>query len=68
MNEKRHAMVGWVVTQLGVWMARRAIKRKKQAISENRAKIGAAGAIALVLIGGVAVAKLAGNGNGNGDD
>jgi hypothetical protein len=63
MNEKRHALVGWIVTQIGVRMARRAIAQKKQTITDNRAKIGAAGVIALVLIGGVVAAKV-----GSGDD
>jgi hypothetical protein len=63
MNKTRHAVVGWAMTQIGVWMARRAIKQRKQQIADNKAKIGAAGAIALVLIGGVAVAKLSGNGD-----
>jgi hypothetical protein len=58
MNEKRHALVGWIVTQIGVRMARRAIARKKRTITENKTKIGAAGFIALVLIGGVVAAKV----------
>jgi hypothetical protein len=61
VNEKRHALVGWVVTQIGVRMARRAIARKKQTITDNRGKIGAAGVVALVLIGGVVAAKASGD-------
>jgi hypothetical protein len=57
MNAKRHALVGWIITQIGVRMARRAIARKKQTITDNKAKIGAAGIIALVLVGGVVAAK-----------
>jgi hypothetical protein len=63
MNQKRHALVGWIMTQIGIRMARRAIARKKQTISDNKAKIGAAAAIALVLVGGVVAAKAA-----SGDD
>jgi hypothetical protein len=57
MNAKRHALVGWFITQIGIRMARRAIARKKRAITDNRAKIGAAGLVALVLVGGVVAAK-----------
>jgi hypothetical protein len=57
MNAKRHALVGWIITQIGVRMARRAIARKKRTITDNKAKIGAAGIIALVLVGGVVAAK-----------
>ncbi|HEY2601803.1 MAG TPA: hypothetical protein VGI67_09620 [Thermoleophilaceae bacterium] len=58
MTDKRHALVGWIVTQIGVRMARRAIHQKKQSLAENRTKIGAAGIVALVLIGGVVAAKV----------
>jgi hypothetical protein len=63
MNEKRHALVGWFVTQLGIWMARRAIAHRKKQLAENKAKIGAAGAVAAVLIGGIVAAKLSGDGD-----
>jgi hypothetical protein len=63
MNQKRHALVGWIVTQIGIRMARRAIAQKKRTITDNKTKIGAAGIVALVLIGGVVAAKA-----GAGDD
>jgi hypothetical protein len=56
MNSKGYTVLGWLVWQIGSRVA----KRK---IVQNRAKIGAAGAIALVLIGGVVAAKA-----GSGDD
>jgi hypothetical protein len=59
MTAKRHALFGWFITWMGTRMAKRKIKQKKRKIAENRAKIGAAGVIALVLIGGVVAAKVA---------
>ena len=56
MNTKGYTVLGWVVWQVGSRVA----KRK---IAQNKAKIGAAGAVALVLIGGVVAAKA-----GSGDD
>jgi hypothetical protein len=52
MNSKGYTVLGWLVWQIGSRVA----KRK---IAQNRAKLGAAGAIALVLVGGVVAAKLA---------
>jgi hypothetical protein len=54
MNSKGYTVLGWLVWQIGSRMA----KRK---IAQNRAKIGAAGVIALVLIGGVVAAKASGD-------
>jgi hypothetical protein len=51
MNSKGYTVLGWLVWQIGSRVA----KRK---IAQNRAKLGAAGAIALVLVGGVVAAKL----------
>ena len=48
MNQ--YTVLGWVVWQIGSRVA----KRK---IAQNRAKLGAAGVIALVLIAGIAAAK-----------
>jgi hypothetical protein len=56
MNSKGYTVLGWLVWQIGSRVA----KRK---IAQNKVKIGAAGAIALVLIGGVVAAKAA-----SGDD
>ena len=50
MNSKGYTVLGWLVWQIGSRVA----KRK---IVQNKAKIGAASAIALVLIGGVVAAK-----------
>ena len=55
--KKHHTVIGWFVTWMGTRMAKRKIKQKKQQLAENRAKIGAAGVIALVLLGGVVAAK-----------
>ena len=54
MNSKGYTVLGWLVWQIGSRVA----KRK---IVQNRTKIGAAGAIALVLIGGVVAAKASGD-------
>ena len=50
MSRKGYTVLGWVVWQI----ASRVAKKK---IAENRVKIGAAGVVALVLIGGVVAAK-----------
>jgi hypothetical protein len=56
MTSKGYTILGWVVWQLGSRLA-------KQKVAENRVKIGAAGVVALVLIGGVVAARA-----GSGDD
>jgi sulfite exporter TauE/SafE len=50
-----YTILGWIVWQIGSRVA----KRK---LAENRVKIGAAAAIALVLLGGLLAAR-AGNGD-----
>ena len=50
MGTKGYTVLGWVVWQI----ASRVAKRK---IAENRVKIGAAGVVALVLVGGVVAAR-----------
>jgi hypothetical protein len=50
MGLKGYTFLGWVVWQLGS----RIVKYK---VTQNKAKLGAVGAIALVLIGGVVAAK-----------
>jgi hypothetical protein len=50
MNSKGYTFIGWIVWQLG----RRLMARQ---IAQNRVKLGAAGLVALVLIGGVFAAK-----------
>ena len=50
MGHKGYTVLGWVVWQV----ASRVAKRK---MVQNRAKLGAVGVIALVLIGGVIAAK-----------
>jgi hypothetical protein len=50
MTSKAYTFLGWIVWQLGSRLA----KRK---IAENRVKLGAAGVVALVLVGGVLAAK-----------
>jgi hypothetical protein len=52
MSSKGYTVLGWLVWQIGSRVA----KRK---IAQNKVKIGAAGAIALVLVGGVVAAKSA---------
>ena len=50
MNSKGYTVLGWVVWQV----ASRVAKRK---INQNRTKIGAAAAVVLVLVLGVAAAR-----------
>ncbi len=50
MNAKGYTVLGWVVWQI----ASRVAKKK---MAQNRLKLGAAGVVVLVLLGGVAAAK-----------
>jgi hypothetical protein len=50
MSSRGYTVLGWIVWQI----ASRVAKRK---IAQNRVKIGAAGVVALVLVGGVIAAK-----------
>ncbi len=54
MSSKGYTVLGWVVWQV----ASRVAKRK---IAQNRVKIGAAGVVLLVLVGGVVAAKAGGD-------
>jgi hypothetical protein len=55
MSSKGYTFLGWIVWQLGSRLA-------KRQLAENRVKIGAAGVVALVLVGGVVAAR-AGSGD-----
>ena len=50
MSSRGYTVLGWIVWQVGSRVA----KRK---LAQNRAKVGAAGAIALVLVAGILVAR-----------
>jgi hypothetical protein len=50
VTTKGYTFLGWVVWQLGS----RLMKRQ---IADNRVKLGAAGAVVLVLVAGVAAAR-----------
>ena len=50
MTTRSYTVLGWIVWQV----ASRIAKRK---IAQNRVKLGAAGVVALVLIGGVLAAR-----------
>jgi hypothetical protein len=54
MTTRSYTLLGWLVWQIGSRVA----KRK---IAENRVKLGAAGVVTLVLIGGVIAAKATGD-------
>jgi hypothetical protein len=54
MTTKSYTVLGWIVWQLGSRLA-------KMKIAENRVKLGAAGVVTLVLIGGVIAAKASGD-------
>jgi hypothetical protein len=58
-----HTFVGWLLAQIGARVVKRKVAQKKQAITENKTKVGAAGVIALVLVGGLVATRLAGNGD-----
>ena len=53
MNTKGYTVIGWVVWQIGSRVA----KRK---MAQNKLKLGAAGVVAAVVVGGVIAAKGAG--------
>jgi hypothetical protein len=50
MTSKGYTILGWLV-----WQAGKIIATKK--VSDNRVKLGAAGLVGLVLVGGVFAAK-----------
>jgi hypothetical protein len=54
MTSKGYTVFGWVVWQLASRVA-------KQKIAQNRMKLGAAGVVLLVLVGGVAAARASGS-------
>jgi len=54
MTTKSYTVLGWIVWQIGSRVA-------KKKIAENRVKLGAAGVVMLVLIGGVIAAKATGD-------
>ena len=56
MSTKGYTLLGWIVWQL----ASRVAKRK---VAQNRVKIGAAGVVVLVLLGGIAAAKAGNSGD-----
>jgi hypothetical protein len=57
MIKLRHALLGWLFETVGKRVVKRKIAQKRQELVENRVRIGAAGLVALVLIGGVVAAK-----------
>jgi hypothetical protein len=56
MKARGYTVLGWLV-----WKLVSGFVRWK--VGQNKAKLGAAGAIALVLVGGVVAAKSASNGD-----
>ena len=54
MSSKGYTVLGWVVWQI----ASRVAKHK---VAQNRVKLGAAGVVTLVLIGGVLAARSGGD-------
>jgi hypothetical protein len=54
MTTRSYTVLGWIVWQIGSRVA-------KKKIAENRVKLGAAGVVTLVLIGGVIAAKATGS-------
>lgn len=54
MNSKSYSVLGWIVWQVGSRVA----KRK---MGNNRAKLGAAGIVALALVGGAIASRSGGD-------
>jgi hypothetical protein len=54
MTTKGSTVLGWAVWQLGSRLA-------KLWMAQNRVKLGAAGVVALVLVGGILAAKTSGS-------
>ena len=52
MSNKGYTVIGWIVWQIGKRIAARKM-------AQNRVKLGAAGIVALVLIGGIVAARSA---------
>jgi sulfite exporter TauE/SafE len=50
MNSKSYTLLGWIVWQIGSRVA-------KRRMAQNRAKLGAAGVVALVLVAGLLAAR-----------
>jgi hypothetical protein len=50
MSSRGYTVLGWVVWQIGSRVA-------KKKMAQNRVKLGAAGIVVLVLLGGVAAAR-----------
>ncbi len=50
MNSKGYSILGWIVWQVGSRVA-------KKKMAQNRAKLGAAGVIAAVVLGGIIAAR-----------
>ena len=54
MNSKGYTILGWIVWQIGSRVA----KRK---MAQNRVKLGAAGVVTLVVLGGILAARSGGD-------
>jgi hypothetical protein len=54
MTTRGYTVIGWIVWQIGSRVA----KRK---MAQNRVKLGAAGVIALVVLGGILAARASGD-------
>lgn len=50
MNSRGYTVLGWIVWQIGSRVA-------KKKMTQNRAKVGAAGVVTLVLVGGLLASK-----------
>ena len=54
MSRNGYTFLGWIVWQLGSRLAMRKM-------AENRVKLGAAGVVALVVVGGIVAARAGGD-------
>jgi hypothetical protein len=54
MGSRGYTVLGWVVYQIGTRLLKKTAKDK---VKGNRAKLGAAGVVAVVLVGGLIAAR-----------
>ena len=53
MTTRGYTVLGWIVWQIGSRLA-------KQSMAQNKVKLGAAGIVALVVLGGIIAARAGG--------
>jgi hypothetical protein len=64
-NRRGYTILGWLVWQVGSRIVKRKVGQK---MAENRVKLGLAGAVLLLVGGGLAALAARGGGDRSGDD